>query len=142
MMPLKPRVVDLMPFSATLQWDPPSDNGGSSLLLTYTVTLTNTSTALPFSNITATSLPLPNATSNTTHSTAGQCRSSTSMAVVLQLRAPSPHQTQVSISHYSPFTVHVYKLVDNDIRKYACCDRCDPILFLQSPSLTVSVLWL
>ena len=61
-MPLNPRVVDLRPFSVTLQWDPPSDNGGSSLPLTYTVTvtLTNTSTSLPFSNITATSLPLPN----------------------------------------------------------------------------------
>ena len=58
-MPLNPRVVDLMPFSATLQWDPPSDNGGSSLPLTYTVNITNTSASLPFSNITATSLPLP-----------------------------------------------------------------------------------
>ena len=47
----EPRVVDLMPFSATLQWDPPSDNGGSSLPLTYTVTLTNTSISLPFSNL-------------------------------------------------------------------------------------------
>ena len=55
MMPLTPKVVDLMPFSATLQWDPPSDNGGSSLSLTYTVTLPNTSTSLPFSAITATS---------------------------------------------------------------------------------------
>ena len=59
-MPQNPRVLNLIPFSATLQWDPPSDNGGSSLPLTYTVTLTNTSTSLPFSNITATSLPIPN----------------------------------------------------------------------------------
>ena len=58
-MPLNTVVVDLMPFSASLQWDPPSDNGGS-LPLTYTVTLTNTSTSLPFSDITAPSLPLPN----------------------------------------------------------------------------------
>ena len=58
-MPLNPRVVDLMPFSATLQWDPPSDNGGSCLPLTYTVTLTNSSTSLPFSDISATPLPLP-----------------------------------------------------------------------------------
>ena len=50
-MPLNPRVLDLMPFSATLQWDPPSDNGGSSLPLTYTVTLTNTSTSLPLPNL-------------------------------------------------------------------------------------------
>ena len=67
-MPLNPRVVDLMPFSATLQWDPPSDNGGSSLPLTYTVTLTNTSTFLPFSDITATSLPLPNLQHSTQYS--------------------------------------------------------------------------
>ena len=57
-----------MPFSATLQWDPPSDNGGSSLPLTYTVTLTNTSTFLPFSDITATSLPLPNLQHSTHYS--------------------------------------------------------------------------
>ena len=59
-MPLNPRVVGLMPFSATLQWDPPSDNGGSSLPLNYNIILTDTSTSLPFSAITATSLPLPN----------------------------------------------------------------------------------
>ena len=67
-MPLNPRVVDLMPFSATLQWDPPSDNGGSSLPLTYTVNLTSTSTSLPFSAITATSLPLPNLHHSTQYS--------------------------------------------------------------------------
>ena len=67
-MPLNSRVVDLMPFSATLQWDPPSDNGGSSLPLTYTVTLTNTSTSLPFSNVTATSLPLTNLQHSTQYS--------------------------------------------------------------------------
>ena len=59
-MPLTPRVVDLKPFSASLQWDPPSDNGGSSLPLNYNITVTNTSNSLPFSAITATSLPLPN----------------------------------------------------------------------------------
>ena len=67
-MPLNPRVVDLMPFSATLQWDPPSDNGGSSLPLTYTLTLTNTSTSLPFSDVTATSLPLTNLQHSTQYS--------------------------------------------------------------------------
>ena len=64
MRPLDPRMVDLMPFSATPQWDPPSDNGRSSLLLTYTVILTSTSS----SNVTATSLPLP----NLQHSTCAQ----------------------------------------------------------------------
>ena len=67
-MPLSPRVVDLMPFSATLQWDPPSDNGGSSLPLTYTLTLTNTFTSLPFSDVTATSLPLTNLQHSTQYS--------------------------------------------------------------------------
>ena len=66
-MPLNLRVMDLMPFSATLQWNPPSDNGGSSLPLTYTLTL-NTSTSLPFSNITATSLPLTNLQHSTQYS--------------------------------------------------------------------------
>ena len=67
-MPLTPRVMDLMPFSATLQWDPPSDNGGSSLPFTYTVTLTNTSTSLPFYNISATSLSLANLQHSTQYS--------------------------------------------------------------------------
>ena len=67
-MPLNTVVVDLMPFSATLQWDPPSDNGGSSLPLTYTVILTNTSTSLPFSDITAPSLPLPHLQHSTQYS--------------------------------------------------------------------------
>ena len=67
-MPLNPRVVDLISYSAILQWDPPSDNGGSSLPLTYTVTLTNTSTSLPFSDITATSLPLPHLQHSTQYS--------------------------------------------------------------------------
>ena len=67
-MPLNLRVMDLMPFSASLQWNPPSDNGGSSLPLTYTVTLINTSTFLPFSDITATSLPLPNLQHSTQYS--------------------------------------------------------------------------
>ena len=67
-MPLNPRVLDLMPFSAILQWDPPSDNGGSSLPLTYTVNLTNTSTSLSFSNIPTTSLPLPNLQHSTQYS--------------------------------------------------------------------------
>ena len=57
-MPLNPRVADLMSFSATLQWDPPSDDGGSSLPLTYNVILTNISTSLTFLNITSTSLNL------------------------------------------------------------------------------------
>ena len=55
-----------MPFSATLQWDSPSDDGGSSLPLTYTITLTSTSTSL--SNVTATSLPLPNLQHSTQYS--------------------------------------------------------------------------
>ena len=61
-MPLNPREVDLMPFSATFQWDPPSDNGGSrsSISFTYTVTIINTSTSLSFFDITATSLPITN----------------------------------------------------------------------------------
>ena len=67
-MPLNPRVVDFMPFSATLQWDPLSDNGGSSLPLTYAVNLTNTSTSLPFSDITATFLPLPHLQHSTQYS--------------------------------------------------------------------------
>ena len=67
-MPLDLRLVDLMSFSAILQWDPPSDNGCSSLSLTYTVTLTNTSTSLPFSDITATSLPLPHLQHSTQYS--------------------------------------------------------------------------
>ena len=66
-MPLNLRVVDLMPFSATLQWNPPSDNGGSSLPLTYTLTLTNTSTSL-FSNVTTTSFPLTNLQHSTQYS--------------------------------------------------------------------------
>ena len=66
------------------------------------------------------------------------------MALVPQLRAPSPHQTQVS--DHTLFTIHctcqpclciVYTLMDNDIRKYASCDRCDPILFLQFPSFPI-----
>ena len=52
-----------------------------------------------FSDITVTSPPSP--TSNTAHSTAGQCRPSTSMAVVLQWRAPSQHQLQTAVArHY------------------------------------------
>ena len=67
-MPLNPRVVDLMPFSATLQWDPPSDDGGSSLPLTYSVTFTNTSTSLSLPNITSTSLLLTNLQHSTQYS--------------------------------------------------------------------------
>ena len=67
-MPLNLRVVDLMPFSTALQWDPPSDNGGSSLPLTYTLTLNNTSTSLPFTDVTATSLPLTNLQHSTQYS--------------------------------------------------------------------------
>ena len=57
-----------MPFSAIPQWDPPSDNGGSFLSLTYTVNLANTSTALTFSGITATSLSLTNLQHSTQYS--------------------------------------------------------------------------
>ena len=67
-MPLNQRVEDLMPFSVTLQWDPPSDNGGSSLPLPYTVNLTNTSTSLSFFDITATSLPLSHLQHSTQYS--------------------------------------------------------------------------
>ena len=67
-MPLNLQVVDLMPFSATLQWDPPSDNGGSSLPLTYTLTLNSTSTSLPFSNVTPTFFPLTNLQHSTQYS--------------------------------------------------------------------------
>ena len=67
-MPLNPRVADLMPFSATLQWDPPSDDGGSSLPLTYTVTLTNSTTSLPSSTTIATSHLLTNLQHSTQYS--------------------------------------------------------------------------
>ena len=73
-MPLNPGVVALMSFSATLQWDSPSDNGGSSLPLNYNVTLTNTSTSLTFSAITATSLPLTNLQHNTQYNWSVQAK--------------------------------------------------------------------
>ena len=94
-MPQNPRVLNLIPFSATLQWDPPSDNGGSSLPLTYTVTLTNTSTSLPFSNITATSLPLPNLQHSTQYSWSVQAINEYGSSPPAE-DTPSPHQTQVS----------------------------------------------
>ena len=63
-MPLNPRVVDLMSFSGTLQWDPSSDDGGSSLPLNYTV-IYNTASS---SGITSTSHLLTNFQHSTQYS--------------------------------------------------------------------------
>ena len=105
--PLNPRVVDFMLFSATLQWDPLSDNGGSSLPLTYTVILTNTSTSLPFSNITATSLPLPHLQHSTQYSWSVQaCFGMQTCTICASHRAAKP---------LPPF--HFYMLTQNGGRK-------------------------
>ena len=73
--------------------------------------------------------PSPSPTSNTAHSTAGQCRPWTSITVVAQLWATSTHQTQVWMCWWQCVSV----------RSCWCCGRswANVVSPLQSPSLTV-----
>ena len=103
MMPLNLQVVDLMPFSTTLQWDPPSDNGDSPLPLTYTLPLNNTS--LPLSDVTATSLSLTNLQHSTQYSWSVQAMNEygSSPPAVSYFSTPDSVGSYTCTSRHSPY---------------------------------------
>ena len=124
-MPLNPRVVDLMSFSGTLQWGSPSDDGGSSLPLNYTV-IYNTASS---SGITSTSHLLTNLQHSTQYSWSVQAMNEygTGPPAVDTFRTPDSGE-------YPAYCTLVCVCQEG-----MTVMRCSHLL-LQSPSFTMSVL--
>ena len=53
-------VRELNPFSATISWSPPSDNGGTNQPLKYSINITNNTVTLSFTTSDVTTLSLTN----------------------------------------------------------------------------------
>ena len=51
---------DVSPFSATISWSPPSDNGGTDQPLKYSINITNNTVTLSFTTSDVTTLSLTN----------------------------------------------------------------------------------
>ena len=53
-------IEDISPFSATISWSPPSDNGGTEQPLNYSINITNNTVTLSFTTSEVTTLSLTN----------------------------------------------------------------------------------